>query len=131
MFQVENRDADTLDGLIATWIRPGSVIHTDGARVYDRLLQRFGEFDGLQGLGQHLSVNQQFVDYIHYPRPHHHIFHRVTTNHIEANWRQLKENIGYTSEFIDVQDNRRFMISGYIDYCVFCRRKWVLIKSLY
>ena len=89
-------------------------------------MQRFGEYDGDQGLGQHFSVNhknKQFVDHVNLRQAGIRVHHKVTTNHIEATWHQLKENIESTTEFIDVQDNRYFMISGYIDYYVFCRRQ--------
>ena len=125
---MDNCDTPTIDGVIATWVRPGSLINTDGAAIYKGLLtqERFGEYNGQNGLGGHLSINHSEREYsARINRDFH--GHRVrnvlvTTNHIEATWHQLKENIASSSEFFDHEGELVRMINGYIDRYIYFRR---------
>ena len=91
-------------------------------------MERHGEYDGNQGLGQHFSIDHsksQFVKYLRVDDREYNITqfrHLVTTNHMEATWNQLKNNVYSSSEFLDRNNNVVRAVTGYMNAYIFRRR---------
>ena len=95
-------------------------------------MRRFGEYHPTTnptGLGQHQRVvhrDGQYSEHFRLPGsepgagPQHYV---VTTNHLEATWNILKQNIRSTKEFFDDDGDLTHHVDLYVDRYVYMRRR--------
>lgn len=94
---IPNKTRETLWGLMKKHIAAGSIIHSDGARVYNGVEQL--------GFASHYSINHSAGEFSRHSEDG-----VVTTNHAENMWRWVKETVKsgrdeltvelYTGEFV-------------------------------
>ncbi|GFW20936.1 putative transposase-like protein [Trichonephila clavipes] len=94
LVEVHNRTAETLLGLIESWIEPGTTVVSDCLKSYERLSER-----GYH----HLTVNHS-VEFVDSETGAH-------TYTIEVTWRYFKASLP--------EYNRRGRFEGYIAWCMF------------
>lgn len=106
MVRVKRCDKNTLWPLILQHVRPGSIINTDGARVYEDLCTAEGRAYGFN-FREHKIVIHKNGEYVRYEGDD-----QVTTNHLEVRWRYLKDKVASIPEDQGLDD----YISYYVYY---------------
>ena len=105
MIRVKKCDKATLWPLILRYVRPGSIIYTDGAKVYGNLCRSDGRAYGFN-FHSHKVVIHKNGEYVRREGDE-----VVTTNNLEVRWRYLKDKVASVPEDQKLDD--------YISYYVY------------